>query len=449
MDKIDKLLECQRTAFNNGEFSEIKGREQQLWRLFDVIKDNEAKIAAALHTDLGKSEFEARATEISIVLDEISAMAKNLKHYARPEFVPTAIFNWPSSGQILREPYGQVLIFSAWNYPFQLLMLPLLGAVAAGNCVVAKPAEQAPATAKVIEALLGQVFESKQVLTVQGGRETAEELLKRRFDYIFYTGGENGGKAMLRAAAEFLTPVTLELGGKSPCIVDADAKLDLSAKRIIWGKFLNAGQTCVAPDYLLVHKSLKPKLIERMNYWIKCFYGDNPLKSADYPRIVNDHHVERLLKLYPNAVCDREKRYIAPTLIPEASADDLVMKEEVFGPLLPILEFEQLTEAIKFINERPKPLALYYFGKSGLDQVLRTTSSGGVCVNDTVTHLVNPAMPFGGVGNSGIGAYHGKWSFELFSHLKPVMRKSTLVDLPMRYPPYSSGKLKMLKALTK
>lgn len=449
MNEIDNLLKRQREAFHNGEFLETKGREQRLWRLFDVIKENELNIAAALYADLGKSEFEARATEISIVLDEISMMARNLKNYTRPEFVPTAIFNWPSSGQILREPYGQILIFSAWNYPFQLVMLPLLGAVAAGNCVVVKPAEQAPVTAKLVEALLEQAFESKQVLTIQGGREKAEELLKRRFDYIFYTGGENGGKAVMRAAAEFLTPVTLELGGKSPCIVDADAKLDLSAKRIIWGKFLNAGQTCVAPDYVLVHKSLKQKLIERMKYWIKSFYGDNPLQSPDYPRIINDRHVERLLKLFPDAVCDREKRYIAPTLIPDATSDDLVMKEEIFGPLLPILEFGKLPEAIKFINERPKPLALYYFGKSGVEKVLRTTSSGGVCVNDTVTHLVNPAMPFGGVGSSGIGAYHGKWSFELFSHLKPVMTKSTLVDLPMRYPPYSNGKLKTLKLLTK
>ena len=442
-------LEQQRLSWRNREYSEVNVRVSKLWRLFDVIKENERQIVAALHADLGKSEFEARASEISMVLDEITMMARNLKNYAADEPVSTSLLNWPATGRILREPYGQVLIFSAWNYPFQLMMVPLVGAVAAGNCVVLKPAEQASATAEVLEKIIRESFESEQVMVVQGGRETAEELLKHRFDYIFYTGGENGGRAVMRAAAEYLTPVTLELGGKSPCIVDADAKLDLSAKRIVWGKFMNAGQTCVAPDYLLVHKSQKKILLERMAHWIRVFYGENPEQSSDYSRIINTTHFDRLLKLYPEAVSNRAIRYIAPTLIKNLSKDHAVMQEEIFGPLLPIFQFEDLDEAVNFVNERPKPLALYYFGKSGTETILRETSSGGVCINDTVAHLLNPAMPFGGVGESGHGVYHGKWSFDTFTHFKPVMKKSVLIDLPMRYPPYTGQKLKMLKRLTK
>jgi aldehyde dehydrogenase (NAD+) len=449
MDNIKLLLEKQRTAFQEGLFRAPARRQEALNALFQAVKRHETEIAKALYRDLGKCEFEARATEISVLLDEIVLLKRKLKTFAKPRRVPTSLLNFPSKGLIYPEPYGNTLIFSAWNYPFQLMLMPLIGAVAAGNTVIAKPAEQAPATAAVLEKILSEAFTPEHVAVVQGGRETACELLQERFDYIFYTGGPGGGKAVLKAAAEFMTPVTLELGGKSPCIVDADARLDLAARRIVWGKFLNAGQTCVAPDYILVHQSLREPLLERLNYYINRFYGADPSKSPDYPRIINESHFDRLLKLYPKADADREIRYIAPTVIADATPDAPVMTDEIFGPLLPVLAVQDLDEAIRFINGRPKPLALYYFGTSGRKRVLAETSSGGACINETVSHLINPSMPFGGVGPSGMGAYHGKWSFETFTHYKSVMEKSTGIDLPMRYPPNLSGKLKILKLLSR
>lgn len=449
MDHIDLLQEKQRTALREGHFRSPARRGEALAALGRTIKKHEAEIVRALHDDLGKCEFEARTSEIGVVLDELALMRRKLKKFARPRRVPTALFNFPSQGLICPEPYGNVLIFSAWNYPFQLMLMPLIGAVAAGNTVIAKPAEQAPATAAVLGRILGEAFPPEHVSVVQGGRETAAGLLRRQFDYIFYTGGPGGGRAVMKAAAEFLTPVTLELGGKCPCVVDADAKLDLAARRIVWGKFLNAGQTCVAPDYILAHRSLKEPLQERLRHYICQFYGPDPAASPDYPRIINESHFDRLLELYPAAVSDRRTRYIAPTLIGDASPEAPVMREEIFGPLLPILSFDDLESAIGFINERPKPLALYYFGVSGQKRILSETSSGGVCINDTVSHLINPAMPFGGIGSSGMGAYHGKWSFDTFTHYKAVMKKSTLLDLPMRYPPNLPGKLKFLKLLSR
>ncbi len=449
MEALDLLLQEQRMAHTAGRFRSLNARRNALAALAAAVKRYEPEIAEALHIDLGKCEFEARACEISVVMDELLQTRRKLKRYMKPRRVPTAAFNFLSFGRIYPEPYGQTLIFSAWNYPFQLLMMPLIGAIAAGNTVIVKPAEQAPATARIVEKILKEVFKSEHVAVIQGGRETAEALLKRRFDYIFYTGGPGGGKAVMRAAAEHLTPVTLELGGKSPCIVDADAGLDLAARRIVWGKFLNAGQTCVAPDYILVHKDLKDRLVERLTHYIRQFYGENPALSQDYPRIINHAHFDRLLKLCPEAVHGRNGLYIAPTLMPDATEKDAVMKEEIFGPLLPVLTFDTLSQAIDFVNERPKPLALYYFGKSGRGRILAETSSGGVCLDETVTHLINPAMPFGGVGASGMGAYHGKASFDTFTHYKSVMRKSIWLDLPMRYPPGLAKKLKILKLMSR
>ncbi len=449
MNKLDLLLEEQHMAHIGGRFRPCKYRREKLRLLASVIKKYDREIIQALYDDLGKCEFEARSCELAVVMDELAMFCRKLRKFMRPRHAATSLMNFPASGRLYSDSYGQVLIFSAWNYPFQLMMLPLIGAVAAGNAVIAKPAEQAPHTARVIEKIIGEVFHQEHVAVIQGGREIAEELLTRRFDYIFYTGGGNGGRAVLRAAAEYLTPVTLELGGKSPCVVDLDADINLAAKRIVWGKFLNAGQTCVAPDYVLVEKSRKDELVEKMRHWIVKFYGEDPAQSPDYPRIINDTHLKRLLDLHPQALHDSDKKYIAPTLIPDAAPQDKVMQEEIFGPLLPILEFDKLSMALDFINERPKPLALYYFGKQGQKRVIRETSSGGVCINDTVMHLVNPAMPFGGVGGSGMGAYHGKYSFDTFTHYKPVMKKSTLIDLPMRYPPLLNRSLKLLKFLTK
>ncbi len=449
MDNIDLLLSGQQEAYRDGRFRDLRHRCETLKKLAETIKRRENDIIAALRTDLGKCEFEARATEITVVLDELALMRRKLKKFAAPRRVPTAPFNFPAKCRIYPEPYGQILIFSAWNYPFQLMLLPLVGAIAAGNTVIAKPAEQAPATADVIARIVSEAFDPVQAAVVQGGRDTAVELLRRRFDYIFYTGGPGGGQAVLKAAAEFMTPVTLELGGKSPCVVDADANPDLAARRIAWGKFLNAGQTCVAPDYVLVHETVKAKFLEQLRHYIVKFYGEDPSRSPDYPRIINESHFDRLMRLCPEAVGDRAQRYIAPAILENARPDSPVMNEEIFGPLLPVLTVKDLGEAIRFINERSKPLALYYFGKAGQDRILAETSSGSVCINDTVAHLVNPALPFGGVGPSGMGAYHGKWSFDTFTHYKSVMKKSTLIDLPMRYPPDLDGKLKILKLLTR
>lgn len=449
MDNIDLLLAKQQEAYNEGRFRAIRSRREALRILSETIKRNENDIIAALRTDLGKCEFEARATEIAVVLDELALMRRKLKKFASPRRVPTAPFNFPAKCRIYPEPYGQILIFSAWNYPFQLMLLPLVGAIAAGNTVIAKPAEQAPATADIIARIVSEAFDPTHAAVIQGGREIAVELLKRRFDYIFYTGGPGGGRAVLKAAAEFMTPVTLELGGKSPCVVDADANLDLAARRIAWGKFLNAGQTCVAPDYVLADQTVQAEFLERLRHYIVKFYGEDPSRSPDYPRIINESHFDRLKRLCPEAVGDRTERYLAPTILENACPDSAVMNEEIFGPLLPVLAVKGLQDAIRFINERPKPLALYYFGKSGQSRILTGTSSGGACINDTVAHLVNPALPFGGVGPSGMGVYHGKWSFDTFTHYKSVMRKSTLIDLPMRYPPGLDGKLKILKLLTR
>ena len=451
MDKITQVLDAQRrfSAWN------LDVRLDALRALFDEIKASQPQICEALKQDLGKTEFESVATETSIVLEELSAMIRKLPLYASVRKVATSMLNFPAKGRICPEPLVNVLIFSAWNYPFQLAMMPLIGAVAAGNRVILKPAEQAEHTAKILEVIIRKVFKEEHVAVFNGGIDVAIRLLREKFDSIFYTGGTEGGKAVMRAAAEFLTPVTLELGGKSPCIVDSDAKLSLSAKRIVWGKFLNAGQTCVAPDHLYVHSSIKKAFMEKLLYWIRHFYGVDPAASPDYPRIINERHFDRLLKLMGQGtiLCggnfDRASRFIAPTVIDGITWNDPVMQEEIFGPILPVLTFNNINEVIAQINAHSKPLALYYFGKGNVEQVLEQTSSGGVCVNETVTQLLNPEMPFGGVGGSGFGAYHGKYSFDTFSHYKPIMIKSTTVDLPMRYPPNLNKNLKMLKFVSK
>ena len=431
----------------------VSVRAALLKDLYRAITTEQSRICKALYQDLGKSEFESIATETSIVLEDLALFRKKLPAWTRSRRVSCSMLNWPATGKLIPEPYGKALIFSAWNYPFQLMLSPFIAAIAAGNRVILKPSEQAPATAEVIENLIDRVFPADIAKVINGGQNIAEELLQQPFDIMFYTGGINGGRCVAQAAARQMIPAVLELGGKSPCIADRDADIKLTAKRIVWGKFLNAGQTCVAPDYLFVHESIHQELLKQIQNCIRDFYGEDPILSPDYSRIVNQHHFDRLLRLADGKItpgaCNREQRFIAPTIIDPALPDTPLMQEEIFGPILPVMTFTGIRQVIDFIRSREKPLALYYYGKENLDRVLRETSSGSVCVNECVTQLLNASMPFGGVGASGMGAYHGKWGFDTFSHLKPVMKKACWLDLPMRYPPGLAGKLWILKLLTK
>jgi aldehyde dehydrogenase (NAD+) len=455
-EKIKNILAGQKAFLQNGAALDISYRRNALTRLYDKIVELRGEIHAALYSDLRKSEFESVETETSGVLEEIIYIRKRLKKWAKPRRVGVHLNNLPGSGKIYAEPYGSVLIFSAWNYPFQLAISPLIAAVAAGNCVILKPAEQAAETAKVIIKIIGECFPSEYIAAVHGGKDEAEVLLKNRFDYIFYTGGSAVGRKVMSAAAENLTPVTLELGGKSPCVIAADVDLKVAAKRLVWGKFLNAGQTCVAPDYLLVHESVKDSLLAEMKKVIRDFYGENPKQSHDYPRIVNEHHFDRLCGLleeqqvFCGGATDRDDLYIEPTILADTDSESNIMQEEIFGPILPVITWSEISEAVNFINARPKPLALYYFSSSRRDlkTLVSRTSAGGMAVNDTITHFINSSMPFGGVGESGIGAYHGKYGFDTFSHYKPVMVKPTFIDIPVRYPPFAN-KLNLLKKLCK
>ena len=454
--EVKKILSDQKIFFQSGTPLDIKFRRDALTRLFDKIEEMRSEIHAALYSDLRKSEFEAIETETSGVFEEIIYMRKRVKKWAKPKRVGVHLNNMPAKGRIYPEPYGSALIFSAWNYPFQLALSPVVAAMAAGNCVVLKPAAQAPATAEVIKKLLDACFEPEYIATVIDGHGKAEMLLQNKFDYILYTGGPNIGRKVMLAAAENLTPVTLELGGKSPCVVAEDADLKITAKRLAWGKFLNAGQTCLSPDYLLIHEKIEAALLEEMEEVIKQFYGENPQQSPDYPRIINEHHFDRLAKLLENQeiFCggrtDREDLYIEPTILAETDPESEIMQQEIFGPVLPVITWTNFDEVIDFINAREKPLGMYYFSKAkrDLDTLIQKTSAGGVSVNDTITHFINASMPFGGVGESGIGAYHGKYGFDTFSHFKPVMVKPTFIDVPMRYPPFAK-KLKWLRKLCK
>ena len=453
---IGTVLEKQRVFQSEGGASGYLFRKGALELLAREIRREGDAICRALEEDLGKCEFESRSTEINVVLDEIAYLSRNLRKFMRPQWRLPSILNFPSGGRLVPEPYGSVLIFSAWNYPFQLLFAPIAGAIAAGNCVVARPSEGAPATAEISKQILDRLFMPEFISTFTGGREVSEALLKEKFDYIFYTGGSAGGRAVMKAAAEYFTPMTLEMGGKSPCLVDEDANISLTARRLVWGKFLNAGQTCVAPDYVLVHKAKKEALTEALKEEIRRCYGEDPSQSPDYPRIINERHCKRLAALLEGTtlLCGGEndqKRYFAPTLVEIPTPDLPIMKEEIFGPILPILPVEDMKEAIEFVSARPKPLALYYFSrwKRNLKKVLSRTSSGGVCVNETVMHIINANLPFGGVGPSGFGSYHGKKSFDTFTHYKSVMIKSGLPDMPLRYPPNLKRNLKLLKFLYK
>lgn len=458
MTKIQLVLENQRNYFNTGATKDLGFRLEKLSILKKSIVKNEKLILKALWVDLHKSEFEAYATEIGIILDEINFAIKHLKSWCKTKKVRTTITNFLSSSYIYSEPYGVSLIISPWNYPFQLLMAPLIGSIAAGNCAMVKPSENSPSTTEVIIKIIQESFCEEFVSVVEpfGGKESTEALLKEEFNYIFFTGSVPVGKIVMEAASKYLTPVTLELGGKSPCIVDKDADVKLSAKRITWGKFLNAGQTCVAPDYILVHKSIKEKLLIEITSYIKEFFGENPINSSDFPRIINERQFDRLVGLLDkgNIVTGGEysklENYISPTIIDNINWDDPIMLDEIFGPILPILEFEDLEQVIIMVKSRPKPLALYYFStnRKNQERIIESIPYGGGCINDTIMHVASPYLPFGGVGASGMASYHGKGSYDVFSHKKSVTKKSNLIDVKIRYAPYNN-KIKLLKKLMK
>ncbi len=438
-----EILKAQRAFFATGKTKPIEFRLEQLQRLKAAIQGRQAEIVQAVRTDLGRPEYEGYF-EVG-VLSELSYILKQFKSWAKPRRVGLPLPQLPGSAWVQPEPLGVILIIGPWNYPFQLLISPLMGAIAAGNCAILKPSELAPATSGVVAALVKETFDPEYVAVVEGGVETAQALLAEKFDHIFFTGGSRVGQIVMEAAAKQLTPVTLELGGKSPCIVDKEINVEVTAKRIIWGKFLNAGQTCVAPDYLLVQEEIKPKLLPALQQVMAEFFGEDPAQSPDFARIINERQFDRLGSLLPGeeilvgGETDRDSRYIAPTLLNNVSWDAPIMQEEIFGPLLPILTYKTLEEAIAQINARPKPLALYLFSRNQAiqDQVLAATSSGGVCLNDVFLQVAIWGLPFGGVGNSGIGAYHGQTSFETFSHLKSVLKKPFWLDLAWRYAPYA------------
>lgn len=445
---MHEIVERQRNFFSTGVTKNISFRIEQLKLLRQIVEVHQTEIMAALKADMNKPEFEAYISEVLLLINEINFTLKHLKSWAKPKRVRTPLSLFLASSQIYTEPLGVVLIIGPWNYPFQLAIAPLIGAIAAGNCAVIKPSEIAPHTSQIIAKLIGENFQPEFVSVVEGGIETNQALLAEKFDRIFFTGGTTIGKIVMAAAAKHLTPVTLELGGKSPCIVDAEVDLDLAVKRMIWGKFFNAGQTCVAPDYVLVSKAIKPALLAKIQQYTQEFYGDDPQQSPDYARIINDKQFHRLAGLLPSVTgegemvtggnIDASALYIAPTVLDKITTDSKVMADEIFGPILPILEYEDLSEAIAFVNSRPKPLALYFFSRNQHHQtrIIQETSSGGCCINETITHLTAPELPFGGVGHSGMGSYHGKASFDTFSHQKSVLNKSFLVDIAWRYPPY-------------
>jgi len=453
---IQEMISKQRAFFSTGKTKSYDFRVEQLHKLLDVIQENDQLILDAVYADLRKPAIEAYGSEILITLSEIKYTLKHLKTWMKPVRVGTPITLFPSSSSIHVEPLGIVLIVSPWNYPFSLIIQPLIGAIAAGNCAILKPSEHTPHTSSAIAKIINNNFDPSFITVIEGGIETNQALLEEKFDHIFFTGGTAIGKIVMEAAAKHLTPVTLELGGKSPCIVEPECDLDITAKRIIWGKFYNAGQTCVAPDYLLIQKSIKPILIEKLVACVKTFFGDNPQASPDLARIVNDRQFDRLVsllgegKILIGGQTDKSDRFIAPTLIDQISANAKIMEEEIFGPILPILEYDQLDEAIAFINDRPKPLALYLFSKNQQIQkrITQEVAFGGSCFNDTIMHLSNPELPFGGVGNSGIGSYHGKASFDTFSHRKSILKNSFRFDLKWRYPPYTMT-IDTLKKLVK
>ena len=418
-------------------------RRAQLERLAGALQRHETALLSALQADLRKSPMQGYTTEIGLVQAEIRHTQKHLARWAAPQYRRTPWFVAPARGWVQSEPFGVALILGPWNYPIQLILAPLVSAIAAGNCVVLKPSELAPRTAEAITELIHDCYDAQLVTVVNGGAEVAEALLRERFDKIFFTGSTRVGQLVMAAAAKHLTPVTLELGGKCPAIVCADAPVELAARRIAWGKFMNAGQTCVAPDFVLVAREARDAFVAAMKKALHEFYGDDPARCEDYGRIVNRAHFERLVKyLHDGKVVhggahDVKDLFIAPTILADVSSDAAAMQEEIFGPILPVLTFDKLDDALALLRDRPTPLALYVFTRDRATEarVLADAPSGGVCVNDVVSHMIGTGLPFGGMGESGMGAYHGRTGFEAFSHQRAVLRRATWLDLPFRYPP--------------
>ncbi len=447
------LVNRQKAFFQTNLTKDLKFRKMALNKLEFAIQSYEEEIAAALKADLGKSSFESYMTETGLVLSDLKFIKKRLSCWSRKHYVLSPLAQAPAVSFTMSEPYGTVLIMSPWNYPFQLSIEPLIGAIAAGNTVVLKPSAYSENISAVLKKMLNEIFPEDYVAVIEGGHEANQTLLNEEFDYIFFTGSPTVGKVVLEKAAPNLTPVSLELGGKSPVIIDKTADLDLAAKRIAFGKYLNAGQTCVAPDYILIEKEVEAPFLELLTLAVKKFYGDHPLLNDQYGKIVNEKHFERINGLIQSqnivsgGKSDPDSMKIEPTILRDVALESAVMQEEIFGPVLPVLTYENLDEAISFIKSREKPLALYLFSESERVQkkVLNEISFGGGCINDTIVHLATSRMPFGGVGHSGMGGYHGKYSFDTFSHKKSIVKKATWFDLPIRYAPYTDFKMKILR----
>lgn len=450
---LKEAIDRQRKFFHTNKTKSLEFRQKALFRLEKGILENQEEIKKALYEDLHKSGYEAYMTEIGMCLSELAYVRKHLKGWMKRRYVRTPMSQFPAVSFQMEEPYGVVLVMAPWNYPFMLCIEPLIGAIAAGNCCVLKPSAYAPAVSRVLKKMITRLFPQEYIMVAEGGRAENQALLAQRFDYIFFTGSVAVGKEVMEKAAQNLTPVTLELGGKSPCIVDETADLKTAAKRLVFGKYLNSGQTCVAPDYLLVQESVKKELVGYIKKYISKMYGKNPLDNPDYPRMVNEKHFERVMGLIKGETllaggkARKESLQIAPTVLDNITGESRIMQEEIFGPVLPVLTFKKLEEAERFVKEREKPLALYYFtqDKEREKQVLNRLSFGGGCINDTIMHLASPYLGFGGVGKSGMGSYHGKNSFQTFSHTKSMIKRFRHPDIPIRYQPYNRVKEKCME----
>ena len=452
---IEELISEQRTFFNSGKTRTVEFRKEQLQRLKKILNENETLLLDAIYTDLKKSKYDAFSSEISLIYREISFMNRNLKKWSRKQRVRTNLANFPARSYLLPEPYGVTYIAGAWNYPYQLTLIPLVDAMAAGNTAVVKPSEVAPETSHAMAKIINENFPPGYIHVVEGGAETAQEILQHKFDYIFFTGGAKIGKIVYEAAAKHLTPVTLELGGKNPAVVLPDCDIPITAKRIVWGKLYNAGQTCVAVDYVLVHSFIEQKLLEEMKKVMEQYYPKDSF-TDNYMAIVNARHYDRLEKLidqkkiYSGGILNKEKLFIGPTILHNISVEDEIMKEEIFGPILPVLRYDSPGQAMSIIQKFPKPLSVYVFGKNPhiKEKIFNELSFGGGSWNDTVMYFVNDHLPLGGVGSSGIGAYHGYEGFRTFSHYKAIMEKPTWIEFWfLKTLPYSEWKLKLLRML--
>ncbi len=451
---IEAIVNSQKEFFKTGKTKTIAYRKQLLKQLQSELIKQEDFIVKALYDDFKKPEFESVITETAIVLQDLKRTLKHIDKWAKPKRVFPSLLNFPSSDFIFKEPYGTVLIIAPWNYPYQLALAPLIGAVAAGNTVVLKPSELTPNTSALLSKIIKHVFPPEFVTVIEGGVDTSTQLLNQVWDYIFFTGSVGVGKIVAKAAAPNLTPITLELGGKNPCIIDKSANLKLAAKRIVWGKFVNAGQTCIAPDYILIDQSIKNDFYNFLKEEITNAFTNKPKTSKDFARIINEKNFNRLTEMLVDQNCiiggnhDITDYYISPTVIDQPSLDSKVMEDEIFGPILPVLAYDNINTIDTIINSYPKPLSLYVFSTNSAQakQLIKQYSFGGGCINDTIIHFANHRLPFGGVGNSGIGAYHGKHTFNTFSHIKPIVKKGNWLDITLRYAPYK-GKLKSLKQL--